>query len=299
MKYYLLLLVFSVLKSVTFAQLSYVPFPEDEAVWTVYHDEPNEPISDNAQYMFMGDTLINGLIYNKLSSKDEYLGNVYDYGIIGFVRQDVIQKKVYFLPANDYEGETLLYDFDLNIGDSVPLTYHSCECGYRVIEEDSILLNTGFRRMLILFPDNGVFLDTVKIVEGIGSLSGILTPMSPGNCFEICNQLECFRDSNQILYSTSISTCIVLGIDNTNLGKMKEFIQPNPVAMGEDVNLTLFPETQTEISISDLFGNVVWSKKFLHESTAKIATNYFSRGIYLAKVSVDGKFLSTQKLVVQ
>ena len=60
---FLFLLLLIAVQILTHAQPSYVPFPESGAVWTIYHYEPNEPIGDNAQYMFAGDTLINELSY--------------------------------------------------------------------------------------------------------------------------------------------------------------------------------------------------------------------------------------------
>src|SRR5690349_18244032 len=64
-------------------------------------------------YSAQGDTLINGLHYK-------------NFGQVGmneaFIREDTSLKKVWFL-EHDSTLELLLYDFSLNVGDSINLTF--------------------------------------------------------------------------------------------------------------------------------------------------------------------------------
>src|SRR4030095_15935348 len=97
--------------------------------------------------------------------------------------------------------EQLLYDFSLGVNDVYPLTYgHSSFPQLEIIAIDSVLIENVFRGRFILLPPNSGIYDTVKVIEGIGSQSGLLTMYSTF-CFEICTWLACFQQDGETLYS--------------------------------------------------------------------------------------------------
>jgi hypothetical protein len=130
----------------------YHPFPDSNAVWTVgwgYSDPGPPACSKEAHfsYLIAGDTLINSIIYNKINSPYcdviggfcgvfPYCGNNY----AGAIREDMIFKKIWFIPPGS-NSEELLYDFNLNVGDTVHGTIiNGCENGRTIMSKDSILL---------------------------------------------------------------------------------------------------------------------------------------------------------------
>src|SRR4030095_15843565 len=108
------------------AQSNYIPFPEDEAVWHVAIKYPSAILPNHDQHMYAGDTTINGFSYHKLNHKAEYVilptggFDIDDEGTIGFIRQDSLSRKVYYLPSTD-TVEQLLYDFRLGVKYVFPL----------------------------------------------------------------------------------------------------------------------------------------------------------------------------------
>src|SRR5207253_609822 len=90
-----------------FAQSSYVPFPDGEAVWHNGYFQPDYGVGiRHDQYAYSGDTLIGAFTYHKLSHKIDWIGPFgfpEDEGIIGFLRQDSLLKKVYYYPKNEMQ----------------------------------------------------------------------------------------------------------------------------------------------------------------------------------------------------
>ncbi|MBA2422523.1 MAG: hypothetical protein H0V61_04790 [Chitinophagales bacterium] len=136
-----------------FAQ-TYHPFPENEAVW---HEEawgigcPVIPCEYD-QYMYSGDTVINGYLYHKLYLSYKFLGQVTQSGYVGFIRQDSLAKKVYYITLGG-PYENLLYDFNLQVGDFYPETYnHNSQDTFIISKVDSILLNGSYRKKYTLLP---------------------------------------------------------------------------------------------------------------------------------------------------
>lgn len=72
----------------------------------------------------------------------------------GLIRNDTSTKKVYTIGP-----DSLLYDFSLNVGDSVKLKY--CSSGKVITTIDSVLVGTGYRKRFIFYNGN-------QMIEGIG-----------------------------------------------------------------------------------------------------------------------------------
>src|SRR5688572_26179253 len=127
----LLLLIFYSTSSS--AQTSvYHEFPDSNAVWNFHCVQwmcmPVGPGPANVQFDYsitmIGDTTINGLIYHKLftpfiqiinnTNCQMWMGTGYK----GALREDTALRKVYYVPQSD-TAEQLLYDFNLQVGDTV------------------------------------------------------------------------------------------------------------------------------------------------------------------------------------
>lgn len=71
------------------------------------------------KYYSAGDTVMNSLTYQKLMMDDYY--SMYNC-TYGYLREDTLAKKVYFID-NIFSPEELLYDFSMQIGDSISLNF--------------------------------------------------------------------------------------------------------------------------------------------------------------------------------
>ncbi len=294
-----------------YAQSSYVPFPEGDAVWHVGIKSQYVIVPTHDQYMYAGDTMINQIIYHKISYKEEYIhlpdGNlvVYDQGIVGYLRQDTALRQVYLIPASDGQ-EYLLYDFNVMVGDTYPLTYSLLSWGeLTVIAKDSILIGNSFRPLFILLAPYGGMSDTFKIIEGIGWSSGLVTE-APTFCGEICMRLTCFQDDGETVYSSDEDTfggglpfgfCHIVGLGEIPNQKGDFSLQPDPVIKGNEVSLSRNSSEPMKVFVYDLFGNLKWVNQFNPEAKMIIPTYNLPSGIYTVKVTDDHTF-STQKLVV-
>ena len=145
MKKLLLLSILGTIGTTYFAQ-SYTPFPTSNASWieVIYCQEKH--------YSLVGDTLVNNQIYHQPYVNDKvYTQNATGcpigsgstiYGsYAGAYRNDSINKRVYFLPPN-HQSDTLLYDFNYSVGDTLKSTYKPVDTAngitYTVIRIDSI-----------------------------------------------------------------------------------------------------------------------------------------------------------------
>lgn len=175
------------------AQEEYIPLVVEGTHWKICHDiQPDYPwpCGRMFEYYLSGDTLIEGQAYKNLyirlfvrndelpgggwSSHEWPLQVSYQY-LAGFIREDIQERKVYWLDSsenldtcNEEGEEILLYDFSLEVGDS---TY---TCGY----EDEPLVVQEIRTEELYGRERRVFYfeDAMFQIEGIGFTTGLLVP---------------------------------------------------------------------------------------------------------------------------
>src|SRR5260221_423267 len=123
-----LLLIFITAFIKTQAQTSvYHPFPDSNAYWNCNFGGACSTLvffDHNYTYTIISDTTIGAFNYHKLwvpaiVITDECWGNTVTSGYYaGAYRQDNANRKVYFVPPSS-SAEKLLYDFNLNVGDTL------------------------------------------------------------------------------------------------------------------------------------------------------------------------------------
>lgn len=149
------------------------------------------------RYNVDGDTLIGPHQYAKLHARQEYEQGsdqsqwcwesiqIFDFHF-GDIRED--GKKVFLKRPS--EIEYLAYDFNLDIGDTVPCPGNStAPDSLRIIDSiDSVIVNGVYRKRYVIF-------DGVNIIEGIGASTGLFNPLFPS--FGICYRaMECHTENN-------------------------------------------------------------------------------------------------------
>ncbi len=239
------------------------------------------------QYKVEGDTAIFGIG----QGKKVYFRNTYTgmtpcpdghveiihepFRLIGLLDQSVQYKKVYFtrltndpvpfpicvegdsLPVNAY---TLLYDFDLEVGDTVQWKPQP-----NVVQAiDSIQLDNGAWRRTFVFDTNNPHF----WIEGIGSNFGLLGSFANSQITDISCQLQCFRYNSQVMYSTvdavfCDSIAVATNEPNSLAYALKIF--PNPAA--NEVTIAL-PATELPASVrlTDVLGRVLGQVELREES---------------------------------
>src|SRR6056297_3664257 len=112
-------------------EYEYTPFPDSNAIWSEVY---RAPVSENYEKdyhvlaLFNEDTVINSIEYHKLFRLYDTVLNREKAEYLGGIREDSLNR-VYYKGLNLYEdylymdtnqtGEVLLYDFSLEIGDTL------------------------------------------------------------------------------------------------------------------------------------------------------------------------------------
>jgi len=286
----------------------YHPFPDSNAVWTVQAGgccasgcpsppSPNPVLDDYSfSYFLESDTLINGLKCSKLYKSGfvhshcmfgNYINNWWPIykTYIGAYRQDIQLKKVLFIYPSSKQ-ECLLYDFSLNVGDTIE---SSCLEGEIIISSiDSVLIGNNYRNRFHV--SNSPY----SIIEGIGSTAGLFEPFFP---FEYSGTLNCFVHNGQTIYPDTITTCEIVTHANEVKSVQSFLISPNPFI------------TQTSIQSNQYFNNAILTVynsvgqqvkqiKNIIGQTVTLNRDKLPGGMYFFHVTQNDKTISTGKLVI-
>jgi|GEM_PF-5433495 len=227
---FLFLLVFAARGS--FSQ-GHFPIPADSsAQWRVtlqmWEPSPWWMVTDDRMYFFEGDTVISGRTYQKLyASGSSYVASppdgttyLYSHEYRGGIRNE--GHKVYY---TGWGQDTLLYDFSLQAGDHLPVTWIN-DTGIVVTSVDSVLIGSGYRkRFNIAGPANGTLLSH-WIIEGMGHEYGLVELMYgvPDNN----SSFQCYAEHSTPLFPPGVQCDLSLK-DNEKLTQATPVsVFPNP-----------------------------------------------------------------------
>jgi len=284
----------------------YHTMPDSNAVWRVDHNfTPCGPPYLNSSYQYtMGvDTTVGIYTYKKIyksgmgfcGGSGYYFSNYY----VGGMRQDSINKKVYFVFPGF--GDTLLYDFNLNVGDTMhtvgaylgdptnPASY-----SYIITSIDSVLVGSNYHKRYNTVPFSGF-----SIIEGVGGTCGLIEPLIS----YIDDQfiLQCFTH-NTAIYPSSVSSCPLIAntvsINKWMLSTNGISIAPNPIYDEGLLELNDKSELIINVNIYNSFGVLIHQSQNLSLKKFKINRTDFAPGIYLIKVSSSKDKLFVTKFIV-
>ena len=282
----------------------YHPFPDSNAVWSEsywyqnYYSSGYPPcnvVCPNIVFL-TGDTTISTIHYKKIlgsgycscmGSTSGYYYNTYK----GAIRQDSVHKKVYYC-APSTSTDTLLYNFNLSVGDTLLASYINFSGSNYVSSIDSILIGTSYRKQ---YHISAIVLgccdsNYVQLIEGIGSTFGLGYLISPSSG-ESGSTLNCFSQNNVTLYPSTADSCyLTLGIKTLNRQLIFN-ISPNPSSGTISIagNITI-----DELKVSDMLGQIVYEAKPNATNTTLILTD---AGIYFITLT-SGTATSTKKVIV-
>ena len=284
-----------------FAQTNvYHPFPDSNAHWNIWFNAncfSNGMANEEYSIVISGDTIINSLTYHKLSVPDVVsysTGTCTGWqtaGYKGAIRQEISNRKVYIIPP--VGTEQLLYDFTLQVGDTVK--------GYiapanpppdKIQKIDSILIGNSYRKRWIA---NSFF--NFPLIEGVGFMYG-LVQRSPGNIIdETSFEVTCFKQNGNTLYANASTTCALLltGIEKNSEKEFSFSVSPNP----STGIFTLTSSEQFQFSVLDIFGREVYQSPN-HPITQSTTVDLSSqaKGIYIIRAKIKEGIVS-KKIILQ
>lgn len=264
--------------------------------------------------------------YKSNTYKKFYLGSFFQ----GLMREDTLQKKVYFIPYCD-TAETLLYDFSLTQGGTINYTFYSSSWFQNgTYTVDSIRLKHDYKNyyhnhFYLRNHSNSNHQAILEIVEGAGSTAHplfIYAILMPGAIIHGCtptsltNILSCKSDNGKRVFfdsctyyqaSHSSNSCYLTS-DSCNYGCFTGGIEsyannnyftiyPNPASASLNLKMSQYTsESMVAIEIHNVLGEKVYENNYQIGSLAhyQIDVSILPTGIYFVRLGN-----STQKVVVQ
>ena len=278
----------------------YHPFPDSNAFWSDRGTNMFHPFFlRNTRYGLKGDTIINSKTYHQVFSLfDSTLSNPNSFYYAAIREED---RKIYTIIGNS--PETILYDFNLNVGDTITYTYP--EIFSRVLSKiDSVQLYTGeYRKRYVFNPIDFMGVPDI-VVEGIGSVvwTGLFNPLvtaiaTNGDSFDF----TCFKQ-NEIIYYLNNPECdhcfctLLTEIEDMK-EKEKLSVYPNPLLFQTTLQTDYYLHNATILLYNSL-GQKVREVKNISGKTFILKRENLPVGIYFFELTQDNKSIFMDKLVI-
>ena len=241
-----------------------------------------------------GDTIIDGKSYYLMASF--------------MMREDTINKKVYGREYGLDWPDTLMYDFNLNVGESAAgcaeFSVGNLFPDATVINIDSVLIGTYRKRWEIKYTplvENG---DSITFwIEGIGSDNGIWEPYGSWY-WPVARRLICYSENDSLLYSDLQYwyDCDEIFEDTTDnileyTNESSFTVWPNPADKYTEI---VFPADDIfrtkQIAIFNCSNQTVLKDTFYNTRYNLDCSNFYA-GLYFILVS-DGERVYYNKFIV-
>jgi len=279
-------------------------FPDSTAIWSYFQSDMFGTWR-YTQYYQDADTSIGNKTYKKLHRSKEIRDSYNDTILfaeyneyMGALRSEDSQKKVY-LVLKDSINEMLLYDFNLEVGDTVPIWHNNFSHIITVEEIDTIIVDGKSLRAFEM--NTNLAYNPVNehlIIEGIGSLRDLLYIE---NYLEGTYTFECFNDlKTNIKYPEQCNSVILSsGPEYTENSEVKVLISPNPCSDYFRVSF-VNPRinNNNKLEIIDLNGKLVLRVKPFNVNQT-VDTKNIENGMYLLNIYEEGQIISSKKVLIR
>ncbi|MDL2262869.1 T9SS type A sorting domain-containing protein [Bacteroidales bacterium OttesenSCG-928-I21] len=290
---------FQVIKSQNDAE--YIPFISENKTWSVtYNSCWNPPESQTfytKTFAFFGDSIINDTVYKKLyetrSEANSFVSENWNLSYNELWREDIEAKQVW---QRKNQREVLIYDFSLNVGDTIDFHYHGEDITILIDSIGFITMNDGDERRVFHLGYDMMTGMYECIIEGIGSNLGITDAYTRALVGETTDLL-CFKENQDLIFINSYyNTCYrkssTTNVDTQYFGNNFE-IYPNPVES------TIYLQSENNniksVSLINIGGQIL---KEFYTNISKIDVTDLPAGVYLLKVYYDNTYV-TKKIVIE
>jgi hypothetical protein len=249
--------------------------------------------TDTYNYYLKGDTAIGSAVYQKVLKKGfgyfTYYGSPTPAACSGtwsyndsthwtaLVRDTL--KRIYILRVGDVH-ENLLFDFNLHVGDTLPLTANNTNPNLYVKSIDSLLVAGKYRKQ---FHTTGP-----TLIESIGSNYGFFEHMGPNS--DGSTHLNCYSLNDTAYYPSMGSTCsIALGVQEKSSIQDLILLFPNPA--GDVVHMHTEEDfAKSPVELLDFKGRVIrnWT---ITSADTDIQLEGLASGLYFLKIMHDERVL--------
>lgn len=293
-------------------------FPDTGAIWNTLGYSYGTP-AYRYRYGIIGDTLINipskdttysySKIYNLYDSTLSTNNSTY-FGAIRNTDDGKVYVKLPYLP------ETILYDYTLEIGDTIWFNVGGAAASgtvefweqnhYKVVTDidSTLLLDNQYHTQWFL---QGEIMD-VTWVEGIGSVTwfGLFNPIisdiaTNGDSFS----LACFKENDIPLYinNPECDNCfcyLLTNLDKIQVSNKSNIdIYPNPAKNIITISSTESVNKFAEINIYNSFGTKVYSSEKHIDTEIKVDVSNWIVGVYIVTIQNNKGKLNTGRFIIE
>ena len=218
-----------------------------------------------------------------------------DPGYMGCYRQDTAIRKIFIIsPGNSVEQ--ILYDFSLQVGDTVVSYLLSWACipdETTIVGIDSVFINGNYRKRWEWQDQDGY---SAHVIEGIGSEYGLLEP----TCEIVDGPLTtvmCYKENGTVIYTGTIlpdTNCnIVDAVKNIPEKKFAVTFSPNP--FHTTATLEINPDSyrdeelknkNCQLKIYNTLGALVLQSSFSNLQSVIISRENMTNGLYFFELNV-------------
>lgn len=280
----------------------YYPFADTNATWNVTWSSANTCFpanftsTVNYSYTANGFVLYGAKTYiqilrNQISSNNSNCNYSFPYASSILIRNDVANKKVYIQDPSTLQ-DTVLYDFNLLVGDTVPNWYTNQRSAngtpFIIQSIDSVLIGSTYRKKFNL---NNAF--PLFFIEGIGSSNGLFEDFL---IFEESTVLNCYTNDT-VVYGI----CPVVGL-NTKITQASTLsIHPSVTSTETIVNYTLPSTTSSAyLELYDITGVLIKSYALsINTKSYLLNLQGMANGVKLVVLKTNDGFVAKQKLVLK
>lgn len=277
----------------------YHPFPDSSAIWigtSWYNVGGTGPcvVTNDYNLYISGDTTIGIYSYHKLY-RNGYISSFmcpppgyYYYGVYaGAFRQDKASKKIYLFENGT---DTLAYDFNLNVGDTLHWTCLSIGYNNYIQSIDSVLIGSQYHKRFWLNNNYAA------LIEGVGSTLGAFAPIAPA--FESGEDLWCIRINNQTAWTSSqVNKCSLTSITENSIAENQILISQNPFSAETTLNFISNLKSAT-LTVYNSSGQQAKQMKNISGQTIILHRDNLPSGLYFIRLTGDNKLIMTGKLVI-
>jgi len=225
-----------------------------------------------------------------------------DWELSGFIRED--ENKYYLRNLAGEEG--LVYDFNLNIGDTLAINnpFGFIPIEVTAINIDSVFLEPAneYRKRITLL-EYANFGYEEQWIEGIGSLAGLtqsgwdITLLTGGDDYT----LLCYYEESEIKFNTELySLCFYPIVSvHTNIQKKKAItLFPNPVNNISSLEIENPKLQNLTVKIFNSTGNLVKEYQTTLQVKIEIRSSNYKKGIYFYQVIENNQQIFYSKFII-
>lgn len=260
--------------------------------------------NETFNYFIAGDTVLNGLTYKIIfksgsgyfsyfdnppippfcSGGYEYQNQPYEW----FIRSS---GKQMFICACEGCEEELLYDFNLEVGSTLPLSYNNYSEEITVLAIDSIETAFGYRKRFALTGDTWAD----YLIEGIGHSRGLFEPINlPLECgFE----LLCYSLNDVAYYPEPGEGCMLTVDISEKVNSNAISVYPNPFNERTTISFSNVMRMPV-VKVYNLQGQQIQVKTSVFTDRIVIERGSLNSGLYIFELTDDSKTIATGKLFI-